>query len=115
METEKRFASGMTFASVWPKVSDVRHSPSLQPLRFCSHPVRADMLGRSRHRQFSIAHDRQLLLALAGVLVNRLGHDVADRPAGRTSDKIARTGSDPRRADPVIINAPGARLCVGAA
>ena len=63
------------------------------------------MLDRSRHRQLSIPCDRQLPLALAGVLVDRLGYDVADRPAGRTGDKIACTHSDARRADQVI-NAP---------
>jgi hypothetical protein len=56
------------------------------------------MLDRSRHCEFSIAYDRQLLLALAGVLVDRLGHDVADRPAGRTGDKIACFCPDARRA-----------------
>lgn len=65
------------------------------------------MLDRGRHRQFSFGHDWQLHLALAGVLVNRLGNDVADRPTGRSGHKITCTGSDPRRADQVI-NAPSA-------
>ena len=72
---------------------------SLHPFRFCCHTVRIDLPDRCRHRQSSIACDREFLAELAGVLVDRLGHDVAGRPAGRFGDKVACTGSDPRRAD----------------